>query len=521
MRVYELGPTMKDKKQHVGWANKDIPLPADVSTLLCGILIYAIVIFRFNALMVTDPDPYWHITLGNWMLTEHAIPRHDFYSYTALGNSWVDAEWLAQIILAAAYDLFGWRGLILLSGLTIAFTFALMFKLLSRELRATVALGTTFVCYIFASDHFLTRPHLLTYPITVLWTAYLARACDGNRRPSFWLLPLMVLWANFHAGATLGLLLAAGFGLAATISAEPTQRRRVALEWIAFWLAALLAGCITPYGLKSLAQTYDVLGLGVILDHLSEWTPMNAYTNYKQVAILLILLALALIFGVKISLVRVLMVIWMLSVALRYVRGMDIFALVTPFIVAHPLQRQFAFLRASPDVFLLFDARQFRSVRPYTALAATLVLVAALGTAYRLFGFPDAPNTRMTPATAIDYALAAKVSGSVFNDYDFGGYLVFRGIPAFIDGRVLPYDRQFVLDYFKATAPDGGTLLDELTEKYKVTWTLLRPYSPAAFHFELSSAWRRLYADDIAVIYVRREANTGRRSEAGTENHKE
>ena len=57
---------------------------------------------------------------------------------------------------------------------------------------------------------------------------------------------------------------------------------------------------------------------------------------------------------------------------------------------------------------------------------------------------------------------------------------MFRGITAFIDGRVLPYDRQFVLGYFKATVPGGGSKLDELTEKYKLTWALVRPYSPAA-----------------------------------------
>ena len=73
-----------------------------------------------------------------------------------------------------------------------------------------------------------------------------------------------------------------------------------------------------------------------------------------------------------------------------------------------------------------------------------------------------------------------EVSGPVFNDYDFGGYPVFRGITAFIDGRVLSYDRQFVLGYFKATVPGGGSKLDELTEKYKLTWALVRPYSPAA-----------------------------------------
>ena len=45
---------MNEKQRDLGWAKRDIVLPADVSVLLCGILIYAIVIFRFNALMVTD-----------------------------------------------------------------------------------------------------------------------------------------------------------------------------------------------------------------------------------------------------------------------------------------------------------------------------------------------------------------------------------------------------------------------------------------------------------------------------------
>src|SRR6266852_6165580 len=73
------------------------------------------------------------------------------------------------------------------------------------------------------------RLHILTYPIIVLWTAGLAKACDENRRPSLWLLPLMVLWANLHGGFTIGLMLAFGFGLDATIAAVGAQRRRVAM----------------------------------------------------------------------------------------------------------------------------------------------------------------------------------------------------------------------------------------------------------------------------------------------------
>jgi hypothetical protein len=475
-----------------------------MSAVLLAVFLYSVVIFAFNQQLLQDPDPYIHIAVGNWILAEHAIPRHDMFSYTALGRSWIDWEWLAQIIIAAAYDLFAWRGLILLCALVISFTFALVFKLLSRQLRLTVALSASFISFLLALDRFMARPHLLTYPIIVLWTAYLARACEGNYRPSFWLLPTMVLWANLHPSFTLGLLLAAAFALEATLSATAIQRQRVALEWLGFWLSALLASCINPYGLRSLLEIYHHLRFRDVLVHIAEWLPMNASVNSRQEAVLLVLLMLALIFGVKIRLLRVLMVVGMLHMSLQHVRFLEIFALVTPFIIAEPLRQQFAFVRSSPVFVSLFDARQFRSVRTRLALAVVLVLGAAPATGYVLRKVPDGPNRYMSPAAAIDYALVQKVSGPVFNDYNFGGYLIFRRIPTFIDGRNNVFSKQFNIDYFKATGANGGNMLDELVDRYKVTWTLLPPSSPAVQHFDRSPIWRRLYADEVAVIHVRR-----------------
>jgi hypothetical protein len=172
------------------------------------------------------------------------------------------------------------------------------------ELRPTVALGAATVSLAFASSHFLARPHLLTFPIIVVWTASLARASDENRRPSLWLLPLMMLWANLHGGFTLGLVLAAGFGLEATIAAPSAERRRVAIEWLSFWVGALLAGCITPYGHQYLLQTFHVLNLGDLARQIGELRPMNPYVDFTQEVILLCLMAMGLVFGVKIGLVR-------------------------------------------------------------------------------------------------------------------------------------------------------------------------------------------------------------------------
>ena len=149
----------------------------------------------------------------------------------------------------------------LLDGLVAALTFTLLYVLLARELRATVALGASAISFLFASNHFLARPHLLTFPIIVVWTALVARASEEGRRPSPWPLPLMVLRANLHGGFTLGLLLAAGFGLEATIAARPAERGCVAFGWLSFWAGALLASCITPYGYHCLLQTYQLFDM--------------------------------------------------------------------------------------------------------------------------------------------------------------------------------------------------------------------------------------------------------------------
>jgi hypothetical protein len=222
--------TMDATKNELEQTKKDsLPFPTDAAALLFGLLIFSVAIFALRRGFLSDPDTYWHIATAKWMLAERALPSDEIFSHTAAGQPWVNIEWLAQIILFSIYDWFGWRGLVLLCGLVIALTFVLLYVLLARELRPTVALGAAAVSFAFASSHFLARPHLLTFPIIVVWTAFLARASDENRRPSLWLLPLMVLWANLHGGFTLGLVLAAGFGLEATIAAPAAERRRVAI----------------------------------------------------------------------------------------------------------------------------------------------------------------------------------------------------------------------------------------------------------------------------------------------------
>ena len=92
----------------------------------------------------------------------------------------------------------------------------------------------------------------------------------------------------------------------------------------------------------------------------------------------------------------------------------------------------------------------------------------------------------------------------MLNDFDFGGYLIHRGIKTFMDGRTLPFGKKFSVDYFEATQLENLARLGEMADTHKVSWTLLRPNNTMSYFFDHSPQWKRVYSDDIAVIHIRR-----------------
>jgi hypothetical protein len=110
----------------------------------------------------------------------------------------------------------------------------------------------------------------------------------------------------------------------------------------------------------------------------------------------------------------------------------------------------------------------------------------------------------VTPSDALAAVTADHVKGRVLNEYSFGGYLIFRGIKPFIDGRYL-YGDAFITRYMQTlTLTSDG--LPQLLAEYHIAWTLLAPKSPANLVLAHLPGWHRLYADDIAVVYAREEA---------------
>ena len=69
--------------------------------LLIGVAIFAFLVQQPQ--LLHDPDTYWHLKVGEWILANGAIPQVDHFSHTMKGAPWHSHEWLAELVFAIAY----------------------------------------------------------------------------------------------------------------------------------------------------------------------------------------------------------------------------------------------------------------------------------------------------------------------------------------------------------------------------------------------------------------------------------
>ncbi|MCR6735272.1 MAG: hypothetical protein NVV83_14890 [Afipia sp.] len=438
-----------------------------------------------------DADTYWQTAIGQWIIDHRAVPTIDIYSFTKPGAPWISSSWLAQVLYAASHVAIGWAGPVILAAFGTAAAFALLIHALCRRFAATHAVIVAMAAAVLSAHHFLARPHVLALPVMVAWVAGLVNASDERRAPSFWLLPLIALWANLHGGFVLGLALIAPFALDAVWNAGASQRFPLTLRWAAFALCAPVASCITPYGWNSLLAARQILDLGGALALIPEWQPADFSGLGAFEVCLLAALGAALWRGIVLSPPRILLVLGLLHMALSHTRNIEVFALLTPLVLAKPLSIRFGHSDGGAQ-----------TPRSRTGIVAVVLVVTAATWAFAAY-HTFTPVVGQTPIAAVNILKERKVA-RILHNAGFGGYLITQGIPVFFDGRAELYGEDFVVKALNAFAlKDVGSFLG-LLETWKIDATLLTPATPAVGLLDRLDGWQRIYADDEAVVHIRK-----------------
>jgi hypothetical protein len=188
----------------------------------------------------------------------------------------------------------------------------------------------------------------------------------------------------------------------------------------------------------------------------------------------------------KLPWIRVAIVIGLAYMAVRHQRHQMLFGIVVPLVIAPSLAK------ASPAA---TDAKSPWLLAPLAAAVLAVVLI------LRVLVPATRGEDRVTPADALASVPAALRSQPVLSAYDFGGYLIFKGVRPFIDGRTDMYGDAFMKNYDTVMKPDRKTLSGTLAH-WHIAWTILPP-GPAATMMDSLPGWHRVHTDRFAVVHIR------------------
>ncbi len=446
------------------------------SAALIALFVFALTLWP--SALLNDTDTWWHLSAGDWIVAHQAVPHADPFSWTFAGKPWVAHEWLSEVVMARAFAVFGWPGVMLLTAGCFAAGVGLMAHQAAKYVTGLALWLPVLIGASLFGPHLLARPHILVLPVVVLWLYGLAR----GKTPPWACLPLMTLWANMHGSFVAGLALIAPFALEAVLASD--DKPRAALAWSGFSAAAIGAALLTPFGIDGLLFPLKLFTMRN-LDGIGEWAPL-AFNKPQPLFIAAAALAVCVWrFRPKITRVRWALLAGLFALSLHQQRHEMLLAVAAVLIVAEPLGKA---MNQTP-----------RAGPPSPWPIAAALALSCLRLAVPL----SSPATASDPAEALAHLPAYLAQQRVFNAYDLGGYLIRAGVRPFIDSRADLYGPAF-LDTYAGLATGDPKTMAATFDRDGVQWTMLRPGTPMARAMDTLPGWQRIYADATAVVHVRR-----------------
>ncbi|HEY1493846.1 MAG TPA: hypothetical protein VGF49_04855 [Candidatus Solibacter sp.] len=456
----------------------------------------AVVLFGLFSPEVYDSDFWWHLRTGQYIAERRALPVPDPFSWTTAqahdtypgeGRTRrfnLTHEWLAQLAFYAVWRVGGFPGTVAARALTMTAFCALVGLIAWRRRNSFYAgLLAAFACASVARNFAFDRPYHATYLFLAATLAIL------QFRRFLWLLPpIFLVWANCHGGYFLGWIV-----LGAWCAESLVQRRRDPTLWIVTALSVLASG-INPNGYQAFRALLDYRQ-SFLQSQLLEWTRPNLWPPSEFSILLAASLAVLLWARRRARLADWLIWIVFAAAALSAYRNIVLIGIVAPIVIAAYAPWKWRLPAATP-------------------YALAFALIAALGVGVvsgRFFQFRAAEWKY--PKGAADFLAQHHITQRIFNTYEHGGYLMWRGLPTFIDGRALSESvfQDYARILYNHDASDGLPSSDDLLARYGIEVIVMNTFEPStgpvyvlapALADPAQTTWKLVYNDPQSLIFM-------------------
>jgi hypothetical protein len=472
-------------------------------------VLFAISLFAMSVRETLDADMWWHLRTGEYII-EHGIPNQDVFSFTVPDNEWITHEWLSEIGMWLVYDFSGFTGLILFFSAVITLAFFLVFS--RCEGKPYLAAFVVLIAALASAPFWGARPQVFNMLFAAIFVFLVEGFKDGVVKKSLlWLLPLLtVLWANLHSGYLLGIALLVAYVVGESLQRLFATKDQRGLDWDGIrWLllmagASFAAAVLNPNGPELWIYPFFTLGSGAMQQYILEWqSPDFHAVIFWPFAAMLGLGMLSFILSKRRPAWTDLLLFFGLAFAgLLSARHIPLFSIAAAPIVARYLLSSLEGTRLYSLMSGVKTAELSTTMRILNWILVLIALAAAGIWAYGKIDSNEAAVAEAFPTAAVDYIENSDLkSMHGYNNYNWGGYLIWREIPVFVDGRADVYGDDFLHRYRRTY--DVGSDWQQPLDEFEVDYVLMDSSHPLSTLLAESRAWTEVYNDQLASIFLR------------------
>jgi len=498
-----------------------------------GILLVAIIfllIFTMGYLMVNvwDPDFWWHLATGRWIVEHGKLPDKDPFSFTTLHSDpffpvnrvkfILTQYWLAQVIMYKIYSLWGYGGIGVFRALMLTLSLGMLVLLLRYHRIHPSIILLSFIAGLLIIGRFTNeRPQLFSTLFSAVLLYILERA--KNERP--WIavgtIPLMILWSNLHGGYIYGGFIILIYILSGWLRLFFTrekdfysERKKHHIVFTLILLCSMLSSFINPNTFYAYVNAFEpkILSVG---QFILEYKPIYvSYKNHIVFSVLTVVTTILMLVNIKrLGINDVFLFLFNIALSFSASRYIVFFAVYGSFLFGK---------------YLSLTIHSLKLERKRYFGMATLVLSLMILIGYIFFYehkkinqmFRHSVLISVYPFEATEFIKKTLYGKKLFNPYSWGGFIIWKLYPdpkVFIDGRNLnPEVFLLAKEVMSAdsTVIRGGKLKwKAILDGYEIDYIFIAPYTELVNGVYLTKTlikdkdWQLIYSDDNALIFIR------------------
>jgi hypothetical protein len=451
---------------------------------------------------VLDPDVWWHLKVGDWIVQKHAVPHRGIFSNTAADRPWVAYSWGYEVLLSRAYGWFGLIGMgwfgVLLTLAVAGILFWVLYRLARRFWRAWILTIVGCIAFLFS---IMPRPvffSMMLFAIVLMLILETQRSCQVHRL--YWLPLIFAVWANLHIQFIYGLATVALFfaiivfqHAASALKIDYTGPPTVPLLPLSGITAAcFLAACIGPYSFHLYQVVLEYSKAKATYSLILELQPLrfSSIHDYLELS-----LAAAGFFAVgwqrRLDPFKVALMVFASMAAFRTMRdGWFVCIPALAFMADFPAESE--------------STCQSRNRLQHAGVAIAiglLLLLAARNADFNTLGLDRAISSSY-PVDAANFIRRSRFGGPLYNSFDWGGFLIWYmpQYPVAIDGRNDLYGDE--LDSLFITSQDADSSQDPFLKAAGLV--LIKRDVSLATALALDRNFQLVYKDPLSVVFVRK-----------------